>query len=656
MMHTAIGQALALYEQANPKDAKTVLSALRKAFPAEAEAGTEEFRTFLNQTPMLMLAARLNQDGAGWSLSHEAELRNLGLAGDTYFAAYPRAVRRLLDFARIVFGGRKPEVALLSDWRALLERLDGLVPRSRDEIVRYNAAKITKIAIYDISDDPDAAAKRLQNARYPIGRLTKEASGAGLSAQEFAHRYILCEIDLDLPVLKHDQYRARCRHMWNHVVLNCPELGLPEWPARTPNKAPPRESWPQAWNDALHEAVLGKETLAKTTRQNFTTVWGSMLGILQEEGIDTATLFEGLSAKDAVRIAVQGVPRGVLGDDIDQADPQDLARRIAADPALCEAVLAAMRRMEGCRDGRDSRESPFTMVILRHRYAEGEYPAARAALVQVSRLNRQYLGILEGHLKWIDDRLTEVDKLIDKQKTEYDLKKKAIFKNPWLFEDLEARLRGKLVEIVAQADAPYRQWANDLEYGLFAYMDLLFPMRIQQYRAMQILRHLDPVTGKIHFDADEVKNQREIDLELPEGPIMGQVREWLRIYLEKARPILLNGAESPFLFVPDRRAPGAGLCVRRTFFNDVWIKISREWLDDLIPPGVGAINPHLPRHICASYWLVARKNLDRAAQLLNDDPDTVKAYYADELATASEDIKADYSQYGRSDTSSPDAA
>lgn len=46
---------------------------------------------------------------------------------------------------------------------------------------------------------------------------------------------------------------------------------------------------------------------------------------------------------------------------------------------------------------------------------------------------------------------------------------------------------------------------------------------------------------------------------------------------------------------------------------------------------LGHPNPHLFRHVAACYQLIIRRDENMAARLLNDDPETVRKYYADVL-------------------------
>ncbi|MNY13641.1 hypothetical protein D3C86_1467860 [compost metagenome] len=127
-----------------------------------------------------------------------------------------------------------------------------------------------------------------------------------------------------------------------------------------------------------------------------------------------------------------------------------------------------------------------------------------------------------------------------------------------------------------------------------------------------------------------------MDYELPDGGSLGDIRSLMDLYLTEARPLLLGRRSSTYLWIP---AKGEGSHLSEKAVNRILGDISRRFLSDLLPEGLGLLNPHLMRHICASYVLGVHKDLYLAAQMLNDSPTTVYRNYSDILESKKETTK-----------------
>lgn len=119
---------------------------------------------------------------------------------------------------------------------------------------------------------------------------------------------------------------------------------------------------------------------------------------------------------------------------------------------------------------------------------------------------------------------------------------------------------------------------------------LLFaPIRLANLAAIELGRHLRLPSRKnepayLHFDKDEVKNQIELDFELP--PTAVQV---IATYLERGRPRLMDAAD-PHLFYKQSQK------LRASYLS--------RWISQRLRDATGLkINAHLFRHIAAKLYL-----------------------------------------------------
>jgi site-specific recombinase XerD len=148
-----------------------------------------------------------------------------------------------------------------------------------------------------------------------------------------------------------------------------------------------------------------------------------------------------------------------------------------------------------------------------------------------------------------------------------------------------------------------------------------------------------PADHVLTFKKTAVKNRKTIEFELPRQGELAWVRDLVDLYLYEARPILLDGVASQHFFVGNQRIPNAKPWLVRQAFNEILSKLSKQHLSDLLPPELGALNPHLLRHITATYQISVRGDRDMAARLLNDTVQTIEKHYADLLASSRRDCR-----------------
>lgn len=302
-------------------------------------------------------------------------------------------------------------------------------------------------------------------------------------------------------------------------------------------------------------------------------------------------------------------------------------------------VLELMRAHSGSASGKRAVLNPGIALITGNRCNEERYAAAHNLIKITSAINRGYLEMEGRHVQCIDEKRKEVEQLAKARKTPYDEKKRNAFRHPRLWLGLINEAEAIATQLSTKVDNPTPRWATDVRNIAYLVLQLTYPMRVNHFVKMRFDEHFNVLTYLITFEGPEVKNGRPIDYILPEGRKLNWVRTFIDMYLNVARPYLLDGKTSPFVFVPDQRVPNAGLHIRPKGFNDSLATVCQRFLKEVLPVELGMLNPHLVRHLVASYQLVVNKSLTTAAQLLNDKPETVLAFYSDVLESARDDLK-----------------
>lgn len=374
---------------------------------------------------------------------------------------------------------------------------------------------------------------------------------------------------------------------------------------------------------------------------------------------------KGLGPKDALRIITQGFPREFLTNDPALDDPHILARRLVDDHAFRDQVIERMRSLEGAYEGLESIVNPFVAIALKIRREQGSFSANRQLLMRVSFINGEYLCIRERHYRWIKNLLAAANKAEDDNETDYDLKKREAFQHPDTWLKLWNATQGVIVDLLEQARTPTLDWAHKVaDITLFTVM-LLYPMRREQFNMMlvspvepgqyadsqlllfhrrelakkkELKANFHADTYEITFSKIETKNDKAIHYVIPERGRGELARKLIDVYLTIARPLMLQGRKSPYMFVPQKRNK-SGIHLRITALNDILPSLCKKYFAKVLPPALMHMNPHLIRHVVASYALVIRKSLALAAMLLNDEPETVLSNYSDVLQSSKEELR-----------------
>lgn len=609
------------YRQYRPGQVATLLSILKTIAEPLRQLrviGGKESQDWLEHTPAHRLYALLDGHRAVW----ERKLAGRLPAGPSYQRAYPRALRRL-----IVFGEERdllhPDQFLLTPaWRALLR-----------------AAPLTT------GDDSDTA-----TARWAFRRLALWATAAGHAPTDLpvqgADGRIMGGFWTTFPAGRDGGF-YQARRAWNRMASGDAALGLRPWEADPSDDVPalPLARWPSPVADGLRQLVQrdGLGCWKEETRVGYRLRIASYLGALGEVGIDVAELMAvAATGKDAFRLLFQGMPlhlRGVAAG--------DLARRLATDAAFAAVLLAEQQQLDGAFDGRAAEDNPFLLAAVRLFGERGRLTTAADLLRKAAAINRGFLGITDRHVGWMAPKVRDLEAMARRKPSVYVRKKRAVFRRPDLWRDLvvaRARLREHTLALEAawgnakgsSERGRARRWATALRNEVLLGLLLSFPMRVGNVVAMEVGRHYDPATHEISFEAEETKNDKAIDYELPDGGSLGDLRGLVDRYLLEARPILLDGRRSSHFFVPD---PRGGVRMRTRAINVILADLSRQFLTGVLPPGIEVLNPHLLRHAAASYHLAIRGDLNLAAQMLNTTQANVSIAYADILESRKEATK-----------------
>jgi integrase len=163
------------------------------------------------------------------------------------------------------------------------------------------------------------------------------------------------------------------------------------------------------------------------------------------------------------------------------------------------------------------------------------------------------------------------------------------------------------------------------------------PLRNKNFRTMRVRKHPTPDDPgnlyrthdggwRLRYAPHEFKNERgaahdEYDVEVPQD-----LWPLIEIYLEKARPILLNGSRTEAVFVTSNEQPFS-----RTSLSALICELTGRHLDGL--QDVFGFRTHAFRHIVATAWLRAHpEDYRTVAHILHDTLATVLKNYAHDTA------------------------
>lgn len=607
-----LAELLAAYATHRPAESASLRSILKTIALPFLGFRDADLDVAFAATSALKLYALLTPGRAAWCPKLEATLP----AGMTYRRTYPRFVSRLVTYGE-ARGILHPDRYFISPaWRELIATV----------------AVVTQ----------DAAGPKRSALRVAFKKLAKWATAQGIEPSALP-------VEGDRPVASFfeflgrrpgDYYRAR--GCWNALVTSGVLSSDLHWGAipRGGRAGRARHEWPPVLERALEKLFVEVRlhSWRATTRAGYRQRIATYLGVLAGLGVDPDAVLAGIDDPiAAVRLLVQGLPAGTP-----RCDVKAFASRLAGDVAFRDDLLLAMAALSGSFDGRASEPNPFVMAAVSALVEAGTITTAADLVSKALSINRILLDLTERHTAWLSQRRALLGKIASKNPSAYTNKKRGVFRNPDLWLDLvraRPRLRGHTLELEAawRESAGARRarlklsWAvalrNEALFGLL----LCYPLRAANVTGMKVGVNYKPDRYQLFFEAPETKNQKEIDLELPDGGALGDVRNLMDQYLQEARPVLLAGRNSEHVFVPD---PRGGTRLREKGLNAIFTDLSRRYLGDVLPPGIDEMNPHLARHVAASYALAVQQNLNLAAQLLNDSPSTIASNYADVLAGA----------------------
>ncbi len=644
LVKDSIGHLLKLFEDQKPT--ATVHSILKLLYPGTEHMPPAERKEYFNALPLSELEKKLNLKGSGWAPSVEEQLKARGLTSTTYLKNYPREIRRFIERATFITPANEASDKLLPEWEDLQESVKVLLPPRSERLRRMLNEGITTFAGYDAEGKLfDGINKRLGNMRSCFLRLGREASARNMTPEVFGKTVVLPGKFDEIPMLQGKPIAFyHCKAIWNELATLHPSQNLPPWGDAQVIISAPAESVPENLTEGLEKALFEGRELSENTEENYRGSFSTFFGIIEAAGLSLYRLTRGLDDRDAIRLFTMGIERTLLVRDPDRDNPQALARRMQDDLNFRDNVIASMRGIEGAYDGKTALPNPFVTLAIGTRIEEGKFAAARQLIMRISTINRSYFAVADHHYNWIASVINRVKDLEAAQKTDYAAKKKAAFANPRLWPFLLERLVQVEEDLFVQVGHPTLDWARNVKYTCIMHVLFLYPMRRESFRKMRFEKNYDRDTFQFHFEDEEVKNQKAFRYSLPTGGRGRMSREIMDLYLQVARPVLLQGRHSSFVFVPEQTRENAGPHLRKNAMNDFMPDYCKEHFTDLLPAELMDMNPHIARHIVASYALVVDKNLNLAAQLLNDDPMTVLKHYSDVLASSHDELLAYYEQ------------
>lgn len=640
MLIDSIGYSLKVFE--DQKSTATVHSILKLLFPTVEHMPPADRKEFFNSRSLSELEKKLNLLGPGWAPTVEEELKARDLTSATYLKTYPREIRRFVEQAKRIRPVSDKSDEVLPEWDPLLRSVKTMLPSSTERLKAMLNEGVTMFAGYDAEGNLlDVIKRRLGNMRSCFLRLAKQASAHHMTPEAFGKSVVIPGAFNDIPMLvgKLIAY-YHCKAIWNALTTWHPNLNLPLWGDAQVIVSIPAESIPENLQEGFEQALIEGNGLSENTKISYRGSMTTYLGILETEGYSVFRIAMGLTPRDAIRLFSMGIERSLLINDPERDNPHTIARRIHDDLEFREKVLASMQDMEGAYEGRTALPNPFVSIVLEDRIAEEKFDAARQLISRISTINRRYFAVSDHHCAWITRESKRIKALKKTQETEYFEKKKAAFAHPRLWYPLLERMSQVAEELIAKAGEPDLEWARTVCRACIMYTILLYPIRRGHFRAMCFEKNYDLETYQVHFENEEVKNEKAFRYTLPAGGRGRKVRDLMNLYLQVARPILLHGRESSFVFVPEQTRENANLHLRKSALNDFFPDFAEEYFADILPPDLLKLNPHIIRHIVASYALVVEKDLKLAAQLLNDHPTTVLKHYSDVLESSHDELLA----------------
>ena len=644
LVKDSIGHQLKLFEDQKPT--ATVHSILKLIFPVAEHMPPAERKEFFNARPLSELEKKLNHLGTGWAPPVEEQLKARGLTTTTYLKNYPREIRRFIERAKLISPANEASDKLLPEWETLMDSVKVLLPPNSERLKRMLNEGITTFAGYEAEGKLfDVVNRRLGNMRSCFLRFGRQASAQNMTPEAFGKTVVLPGNFDEVPLLKGKSIAYyHCKAIWNELATLHPSLNLPPWGDAQVIISAPAESIPENLAEGLEQALFQGRDLRESTGENYRGSLSTYFGIIEAAGLSLYRLTSGLDARDAIRLVTMGIERSLLLRDPERDDPIALARRIQDDVEFRDRVIAGMREIEGAYNGKTALPNPFVTLAINTRIEEGKFAAARQLIMRISTINRSYFAVADHHFNWIASIIKRLKDLEATQKTDYAAKKKAAFANPRLWHLLLERLVQVEEDLFVQIGSPTLEWAREVKYTCMMHVLFLYPMRRESFRIMQFGQNYDRNTFQFHFEDEEVKNQKAFRYSLPTGGRGRMSREIMDLYLQVARPILLQGRKSPFVFVPEQTRENAGPHLRVAAMNDFMPGYCKDHFADILPAELMDMNPHIARHIVASHALVVEKNLNLAAQLLNDDPMTILKHYSDVLASSHDELLAYYEQ------------
>lgn len=640
-----LGIAFEQFRQSDQKKASNFASQHRKVY-AEVEDGTiEDVREHLASLSLEELRSKATPDLASWTPETLQDLLARGVVTNDNAQACFRHYRPFLECA-LARSQVKLDVPLPPNWVLFDDLLRQMMPTDKKSLEIYLASGLTTIAGIDFSGkDLKDVDKRLQGIRSSVRRWMQQCLEAGIDLLEFVAKVIVADrLDL-VPILVG---KSICYYDIRNLYTMVSELypgKLPPWPLPPKPASLKYDAWPSNIKEGidayLYDPVRNYDaTTIKTHKQSFASYFGIIEAIVGPLEMFTSAL----PPDGAQRILIQGWPADFCDKHFAEATPLEMVKALAGSTALRTELLEGMRSLREAYDGRGSYPSPLIQVYLEDRYSRTEYAAARN-LLKVAKTMLEELKIRDRHAAWLKKLGTEVATLERSKTTNYDRKKQALFREPMTWLYCVRRMLPEAEKLLALPSPLSCQELNDFRDTFYFLMALCFPLRPENYEEMRIGQNYDPAKYHIHFEEEEVKNEIEINHELPSTGSLSILRALSDRYFDEVRPALLCGRRSDFVFVPNGAWKTAGIRIGERGFNEILQSISKAYLSDVLPPGVKHLNPHAMRHLAAVYQIAVISNYVLASQLLGDRLETVLKYYSDVRYSAKQAVRSFLEQF-----------
>ncbi|MBM3270679.1 MAG: hypothetical protein FJZ01_23855 [Candidatus Sericytochromatia bacterium] len=438
------------------------------------------------------------------------------------------------------------------------------------------------------------------------------------------------------------QYFTGC-HAWDMYRALHPDLGL----AAVPRPGADREIYlrpderPELVVQMVEEmldAIDGSEDTRRYAEQFIYR----LLGIaVHEFDLPLPWLCRCLrSPRQLGLLMVGSYPIPADGSDL---DPKAEARRWQEDGYRMQVVTEIQRSIKFPRSVAPLGEHPLIAASINWMLDRGTAASAAVATKVIKAVLRYYFKADSSQEEWLGALKSRATKRRRRgPPTSRMLHKQALGLAPDLWGTLATegldRLLAKVAEpweVVQQNpgnDYWLRLWATAVRDAFLFALLLFCPLRPKEITRARLNVDVFPKEGAISILGCRTKSGVAIYRSLMKSGRLAILRQLLDAYLTLARPVILAGRETSYLFVTnpmecDVLDECGEIMPGRLALAQLLVRLSKERLDGLLPTGLDHLAPSLFRHLLSNWAAEHSGNYELPAIALSNTPQIAAQYY-----------------------------